>query len=1185
MMMQAGFCLLECGTSRAKNSINVAAKNLVDFCIAALAFWLFGFGLMFGDSYLGVWGTSYFYLEHLESSKLLTFFLFQLVFCGTATTIISGAVAERIHLRAYLLISVLVSGLIYPVFGHWAWGGILEGTSSGWLARMGFVDFAGSTVVHSVGAWVALAAILVIGPRIGRFGRHGRLIPGHNLPLMVVGTLLLWFGWLGFNGGSTLAFNHRVPQILVNTVLAAAAGGITAIGCTRAFSNRLDVTQLSNGVIAGLVSITASCNTVTSVQSVIIGVIGGFLCSAITELLIKLQIDDVVGAVPAHGAAGVWGTLAVALFGDPAMWPIPHGRITQLAIQSLGCLTAFVWAFGVSYIFLTLVGRFWKLRVSPREERLGLNIVEHAASTELTDLLGQMETHRRAGNIHRLVSVEPFTEVGRIASTYNQVLKTVNAEITKRKEAEQQFRDIYENAVEGIFQSSLDGTFISANRSLIKTYGYSSFEDMKQSISSIKRSLYVDPNRRDEFLALMEEQDVINDFRSQVVRADRKIIWISETVRCVRDSEGTFKYFEGTVIDITQRVDTERLLYDVAKTQAANNAKTEFLANLSHEIRTPLGGVISMLSLMEETESKQEREHYTRIAQQSSATLLSLVNDVLDLSKVEAGRIDLETAEFNLATMLDDTVEMLYHRAKEKDLRLVFNLDSHTPVRLLGDATRIKQVIVNLVGNAIKFTEKGHISVSVSKSIDPSAPNSIRFSVTDTGIGIDPSRHEAIFQAFTQADTSTTRKYGGTGLGLTISERLVRAMAGSIGVESKLGQGSTFTFEIPVEAIEPEESREPHWSVDYKILLVAENHTETADTLKKLHGFGSDVTLCNLEQASDLLSSIPASVRSYQVLLLDSELYDRDLILLAKQTQPNIRVVTVGSVKDVSYCDGQLLRPVTSGRLLNAIRGTDCNTSRSMNTLVTYEALSVSGIRNCASRELLIVDDNEVNRIVASEVVRRIGFEPIAVSSGAEAIEACRARPFAGILVDCEMPEMDGHQTTRELRRLHQAGSLALPSNSRLAIIALTAQVVAENRERCLAAGMDDFLTKPIDRKKIVKVLQQHLGDTSSDSPCDEHSHELLAEDGLLSRQAASEKPSNEPPIVWDEALDRCGGREESLRKVLKLFSQKSIVQLDKMKRLSESQAYEDLATSAHSLRGSAGNLSAYRISEIAQAI
>ncbi len=341
LLMQAGFACLESGFVRAKNSINVAIKNVLDFCVAGMGFWLVGFGLMFGASYMGLLGGSGFAFEASaggmgNTAWIMVFFFFQLAFCSTSTTIVSGAVAERMSFRGYVITAAILSMAIYPVFGHWAWGGILEGQPAGWLEQRGFVDFAGSTVVHSVGGWIALAAILVLGPRIGRFGHGGKRIEPHDMPMATLGMFLLWIGWFGFNGGSTLALNASVPYILVHTMLAAAAGGIAVTAVSWVRNGLPEVQTALNGILAGLVAITANCHIVSTSSAVLIGAGGGLICYLASHVLARLEIDDAVDAVPVHLAAGVWGTLAVALFGDVSLFPGGHTRLEQLGVQALG---------------------------------------------------------------------------------------------------------------------------------------------------------------------------------------------------------------------------------------------------------------------------------------------------------------------------------------------------------------------------------------------------------------------------------------------------------------------------------------------------------------------------------------------------------------------------------------------------------------------------------------------------------------------------------------------------------------------------------------------------------------------------------------------------------------------------------------------------------------------------------
>ena len=430
--MQAGFTCVESGMVRAKNSINVAFKNLIDFCIASVLFAVAGFGLMFGTSWHGLIGDEPGMLLGEPTPWLFVFFFFQLAFCGTATTIVSGAVAERMRFSAYCVSAAMISLLIYPIVGHWAWGGAYTGVPSGWLAKLGFIDFAGSTVVHSVGGWVSLACLLLIGPRAGRFGPNGRPIEGYNLPVATLGVFMLWVGWFGFNGGSTLGFTSRVPEIIANTGLGAAAGGISAGILTWYTLGKPAVDRIMNGVLAGLVAITANCQLVTPLGAVFVGAVGGIVCILGTNLLERYEIDDAVGAVPVHLLAGIWGTLAVALCAPDGSWGEGVTRWQQLGKQALGILCIGGYAFGLSYLVLKLVNHWLPLRVSLDDERIGLNIAEHGASSALLDLIVQMDRQARQGDFSRPVDVEPETEAARIASFYNAVLDKFSLETDRR---------------------------------------------------------------------------------------------------------------------------------------------------------------------------------------------------------------------------------------------------------------------------------------------------------------------------------------------------------------------------------------------------------------------------------------------------------------------------------------------------------------------------------------------------------------------------------------------------------------------------------------------------------------------------------------------------------------------------------------------------------------------------------
>ncbi|MGE0825795.1 MAG: ammonium transporter [Candidatus Binatia bacterium] len=398
--MNLGFGMVESGLCRAKNCVNILAKNFIVFGVSSLAFLIIGWGLMFGDGngFLGTHGL--FFLHGTDNSPasgdaysgvynaiswatipLWTKFFFQLVFAGTAATIVSGAVAERIKFMTFVVFSFLIVGLMYPVTGHWIWGG-------GWLTGYGFWDFAGSTVVHSVGGWAALAGVILLGPRLGKFGKDGRVnpIPGHNMSTATIGVFVLWLGWFGFNPGSTMAADARaIGHIAVTTNTAAAAASLSALITAALFLGKPDLSMILNGCLAGLVAITAPCAWVSVESSLVIGLIAGVLVVVSVLFFDRVKLDDPVGALSVHLVNGVWGTLAVGLFSDPTAAPVAGpeaglffgGGITQLWAQFVGVLTVGAYTFGISFLAWAILKVTMGLRVTEEEEFEGLDIGEH----------------------------------------------------------------------------------------------------------------------------------------------------------------------------------------------------------------------------------------------------------------------------------------------------------------------------------------------------------------------------------------------------------------------------------------------------------------------------------------------------------------------------------------------------------------------------------------------------------------------------------------------------------------------------------------------------------------------------------------------------------------------------------------------------------------------------------------
>ncbi len=379
-LMQAGFAMVETGLTRAKNASNIIMKNLMDFSAGALAYWAVGWALMYGESAGGVVGSSGFFLNYPAGTEMFVIYrdwMFQVVFAATAATIVSGAMAERTQFKGYLIYSVVISAVIYPVSGHWIWSG-------GWLSEMGFHDFAGSTVVHSVGAWAALVGAFFLGARRGKYIRLNgsvtvKAIQGHNMPLAALGVFILWFGWYGFNAGSTLSGTDLdIAHVAVTTTLAAAAGAIAAMATSWGWFGKPDPSMSLNGALAGLVGITAGTWVIAPGASILVGLIAGVLVVLAVELIDKvLHIDDPVGAVSVHGIAGAWGTIAVGIFGDLEKIGSGLTRGGQIGVQALGVLAVFAWVVVTSAILFGILKAAGVLRVSDGEEQMGLDISEH----------------------------------------------------------------------------------------------------------------------------------------------------------------------------------------------------------------------------------------------------------------------------------------------------------------------------------------------------------------------------------------------------------------------------------------------------------------------------------------------------------------------------------------------------------------------------------------------------------------------------------------------------------------------------------------------------------------------------------------------------------------------------------------------------------------------------------------
>ncbi len=842
------------------------------------------------------------------------------------------------------------------------------------------------------------------------------------------------------------------------------------------------------------------------------------------------------------------------------------------------------------------------------------------------------------GNFEALIKVQSDDEIGQLATAFNKMVALLKHSRTSQKMAEEELRTAHadsENLVQArtaeLQQANTALRLSETNLHRAKDIAEAAnraksiiFDTALDAIVTIdSRSIITEWNLQAETMFRWDRTEVIG------LRLDETIIpqrqWdahrreieafvqtgegpllhkVAELIALRRDGRefpveiaitpawsGGVCTFTAFIRDITARRQAEsdlRHARDAAEN--ASRAKSEFLANMSHEIRTPLNGVIGMSDLLLGTELDEKQRRFAELIKSSGASLADLINDILDFSKIEARKLEIESVEFDLYAAVEDVMETMLIKANPKGLDLGCLTLAEVPRQVTGDPQRVKQILINLVNNAIKFTESGSITTRLTLQEQSQECAIVRFSITDTGIGIPADRMDRLFKSFSQVDASTTRSFGGTGLGLAISKQLAELMGGNVGVESVVGHGSTFWFTIKV-GLKPQ-TGETAVAIDSRGLRILAVHSDRAmreilrEQLDSWHVRAA--VAASGEEAISMLSDAAAEAHPYDVAIIDGELSDISTLDLgnAIKARPEIAATALlillpwGADFDPlklrkAGFSGHLLKPVRQSRLYNSIM--DAMGSTPKTKLIAAEVVANTAcvdqkINGAPAARILIVEDNRVNQIVATEVLTKHGYACDVVENGNKAIAAVFTERYDLVLMDCSMPGMDGFEATRQIRRAEKANPAIPPQH--IPIIALTANAIKGDRDLCIEVGMDDYVSKPLDPDRLIKAIQTLLATSNRASSTDAPVDDLRA----TSRVACDETG----PMAIDALLERCMGNISAALSILDEFEHEAISDLAQIKQRIETGDCAGLAHVAHSLKGAAAVLSANPLTGIA---
>jgi ammonium transporter, Amt family len=826
-LMQAGFTLVEVGFTRAKNAGNVVMKNMIDFALGAMGFFTIGYGLMFGASALGVLGTSGFFLSDItlggkvDNWKFANL-MFQGVFAATAATIVSGALSERAKFIGYLFYTALISTLIYPIVGHWIWGG-------GWLALRGMIDFSGSSVVHSVGGWVSLAGVLVLGPRLGRYNADGsvQVIPGHNIPLVALGVFILWFGWFGFNTGNILsATNPSIALIAVNTILAGASGALSSMVLTWALRGKPDVGVTLNGVLAGLVSCTGGVAVISPFSAMVIGSLAGLILYFSLRAFERYRIDDPVGAISVHGVNGIWGTLAVGFFaqdtyvrnslGYTVNGLFFGGGTTLLFTQFLGVLAVFLWAFPLAFVFFKILNATVGLRVSKAQEMKGLDFEEHSMTsyplwdefqTKQEKIIAELERVRELSLLHDIGQSMHTLDLDEILELILQgVAQGIGFDRVRLYLLDPTQKLLICKVAVGVEKDQIENLSLPydredniVSRAMMERRPFiveDAIRDPRVNRDLIRflgvKSLAVVPLlSRDKVLGGIAADNLV----SQTLITEEKLQSLSIfTNQAALALENALMYEElrnlSTQLEERVKISTEKLkgtqrqLFQSEKLSALGKLS----AGIAHEIRNPLTSIkILIHSLVDESATKTSREKDLAVIENEIERVNKIIKQFLNFARPRPPSLKLT----DVPNVLEETLALVIYEIENQGVTLQRNYAPGLPLVPM-DREQMKQVFLNLILNALQAMEHGGrliVSTGIRSPLPGNQGDSgVSISFEDSGKGIPMELQSKIFEPF------FSTKEEGIGLGLPVAQRIVEEHGGEIRLESVPGKGTVFTL-------------------------------------------------------------------------------------------------------------------------------------------------------------------------------------------------------------------------------------------------------------------------------------------------------------------------------------------------------------------------------------------------------